>query len=252
MRPILRLVVRDLRATLDKSSLVLQLLLPLLFLFVAGASYASLVPPFEVDGRVIPYHQFLALGVILVSVFSGSLIAGLLFWVDRQRGMYEQILVGPFTKSQYAFSKIQSSMLASLGGAAIISLASFPILSGVSVSLPGLLTGLASIILSAVFFGAFALTVATLVRSESAANAAFNLALLVLMFLSTAFYPASAAPPGVRIGILLNPLTHAADLLRYGVLGLATPYLVWEGVALSLESIAMFLIAVVSFRRLRV
>jgi len=171
---------------------------------------------------------------------------------DAEPSMYEQILIGPFTKTHYAFSKIQSAMLASLGGAAVVTFASLAILSGVPASPPRLLIGLASIILSAVFFGAYALTVASLVKSENTANAALNLGLLVLMFCSTAYYPASATPPAVRAGILLDPLTHAPDVLRFGVFGLATPWLVWEGIALLFESLAMFLLAVESLRRLKV
>ncbi len=252
MHAILRLVVRDLRSTMDRSLLIIQLLLPLLFLFVAGFTYTALIPPFEVDGRTVPYQQFLAAGVILLSIMTGSLIAGALFWIDRRLGMYEQILMGPFTRSNYAFSKILSSMLAGLLGAIVISLAALPILLGINISAIGLLIGFAAVILGALFFGGFALSLSTLYKSEQTFNAMFNLLLLLFMFLSSAFYPVSAAPLALQGVLLVNPLTHAADLLRFGLFGMDSPYVLWEGVALAAEGTLVFFLSVLAFRRIKV
>lgn len=252
MHPILRLVIRDLKATLDKSLLIIQLLLPLLFLFVAGFTYTALIPPFEVNGRIVPYEQFLAAGVILLSILTGSLIAGALLWVDRRLGMYEQILMGPFTKSQYAFSKILSSMFAGLLGAVIITLFAVPVLVGISPTSLGVALGILAMILGALFFGGLGLTLSTMLRSEASFNAMLNLLILLFMFTSTAFYPASAAPPVLQGILLVNPLSHSADLLRFGLFGLETPFLVGESIALVAAGTAVFFLAVLAFRRIKV
>src|SRR5437867_5113463 len=136
---ILRLLIRDIRATVDKTFLVVQLVYPLLFLFVAGISYGGLIAPFVVNGRVVSYQQFLAAGVVLQTVMTGSLFAGLLLWLDRRLGMFEQILMGPFTKTQYAFSKILTSMVVGLGGALIIIFFAIPFFVGISASPTGVL-----------------------------------------------------------------------------------------------------------------
>src|SRR5215470_20453111 len=129
---ILRLIVRDVRATVDKTFLVVQLVYPLLFLFVGGLSYSGLIAPFQINGRTISYQQFLAAGVVMQTVMTGSLFAGLLLWLDRRLGMFEQILMGPFTKTQYAFSKILTSMIVGLGGALVIILLAIPFLEGIT------------------------------------------------------------------------------------------------------------------------
>src|SRR5712692_5858704 len=137
MFPIIRLFIRDVRATFERSLLVIQLVLPLLFLFVAGFSYTNLIAPFQVNGKSVSYQQFLAAGVILQTVMTGSLFAGLLLWLDRRLGMFEQILMGPFTKTQYAFSKILTSMVVGLGGALIIIFFAIPFFVGISASPTG-------------------------------------------------------------------------------------------------------------------
>ena len=223
MFPILRLLIRDVRATFDKSLLVLQLVLPLLYLFVAGFSYTNLIAPLQVNGRAISYQQFLAAGVVLQTVMTGSLFAGLLLWVDKRLAMFEQILMGPFTRSQYAFSKILSSMVIGLGGAVIIAGFAVPFFVGITPSLVGVLIGFAAVFLAALFFGSFAVALSSFLKSTESFNVAINLLFVVFTFVSSSFYPVSAAPPLLQGFLLFNPLTHADDLLRLGMYGLAPP-----------------------------
>ncbi|MFQ5762823.1 MAG: ABC transporter permease, partial [Candidatus Bathyarchaeia archaeon] len=116
----------------------------------------------------------------------------------------------------------------------------------------GVLLGFAAVVLGSVFFGAFAIIVSTLVKTEQAFSALFNLLFLLFMFLSSAFYPVTAAPPVLQSVLLLNPLTHAADLLRFGLFNLASPFVLWETIALPVESALVFALAVFAFRRIKV
>lgn len=252
MFPVFRLLIRDVRATFDKSLLVIQLVLPLLFLFVAGYSYTSLIAPFHVNGQTITYQQFLAAGIILQTVMTGSLFAGLLLWIDRRLGMFEQILMGPFTRSQYAFSKIFASMIVGLGGAVIIFAFAFPFLIGASPTAVGLLISVSSVVLAALFFGSFAMVLTSMLKSNEAFNTVINLLFVVFTFVSSTFYPVSSAPPVLQGILLFNPLSHADDLLRLGLYGLSSPTVLLEGVALVAETMVAFGLAVYTFRRIKV
>ena len=252
MFPIIRLLIRDVRATFDKGLLVIQLVLPLLFLFVAGFSYTNLIAPFQVNGKSVSYQQFLAAGVILQTVMTGSLFAGLLLWIDRRLGMFEQILMGPFTRSQYAFSKILSSMVVGLGGAVIIVAFAVPFFVGITPTIAGGLIAFAAVILAAIFFGSFAVVLSSLLKSNEAFNTVINLLFVVFTFVSSTFYPVSATPPILQGFLLFNPLTHADDLLRLGLYGLAPSLVVYEGVALVVEAAVAFGLAVFTFRRIKV
>ena len=252
MYPLFRLFIRDLRAGLDKSILIIQLLLPLLFLFVAGLSYTNLIAPFQVNGKTIPYQQFLAAGLIQQTVMTGSLFAGLLLFIDRRLSMFEQILMGPFTKAQYALSKILSSMAIGLGGAAILTIFALPFVIGITPTSTGVLIGLGAVILAAVFFGSFAIILSSLVKSQEAFNSLTNLLFVIITFVSSTFYPVTAAPPILQGLLLLNPLSHANDLLRLGLYNLNTATVLYEGIALVVESILAFSLAVFAFRRIKV
>jgi ABC-2 type transport system permease protein len=252
MFPIFRLLVRDVTATFDKSLVVIQLVLPLLFLFVAGYSYTNLIPPFHVNGVTINYQQFLAAGVILQTVMTGSLFAGLLLWIDRRLGMFEQILMGPFTRSQYAFSKILASMLVGLGGALIMLVFAAPFFLGFPLSLPGVLIALTSILLAALFFGSFAMVLTSMLKSNEAFNTVINLLFVVFTFVSSTFYPVESAPKVLQGLLLLNPLSYADDMLRLGLYGLSTGTISYEILALVSETTIAFGLAVYTFRRIKI
>jgi ABC-2 type transport system permease protein len=249
---IFRLLIRDIKATLDKGLLVIQLVLPLLFLFVAGFAYTNSISPFLVNGHTITYQQFLAAGIILQTVMTESLFAGLLLWIDKRLGMFEQILMGPFTKSQYAFSKILASMLVGLGGALIIMAFALPFFIGVALTSTGVLIALAAALLAAVFFGSFAIVLAIILKSNEAFNVVINLLFVIFTFVSSTFYPVSSAPAFLQGILLLNPLSHADDVLRYGLYGITSSTLPYETIALIAETLEAFALAVYSFRRIKV
>jgi len=247
-----RLVIRDIKATFDKTLIAFQFALPLLFLFVAGLAYTNLISPFSVNGRQISYQQFLAAGIILQTVMTGSLTAGLLLWIDRRMGMFEQILVWPFTRSQYALSKVVASTIVGIVGSMIVFVFALPFMIGITPSLTDIMIALGSILLAAIFFGSFAVAISTLLKSNEAFNVVINLLYVIFTFVSSTFYPISAAPSLLQEIMLFNPLSHADDLLRFGLYGLASPIVIYESVALITEAFGAFALAVYVFQRIKV
>ncbi|MDG6997035.1 MAG: hypothetical protein JRN52_14030, partial [Nitrososphaerota archaeon] len=63
---IFKLTIRNFRASLDREFLVIQLVLPLFFIFVAGFGYTLIVP--GVEG--VSYETFLATGAGAMTVMS--------------------------------------------------------------------------------------------------------------------------------------------------------------------------------------
>ena len=130
MNSVARLVIRDMRV-INRGLLVIQFLLPLFLLFVASFPLTALIAPFQVSGQSISYQRFIAAGLIAQTTMTGSLVGGTLLFTDRRHGMFEQIMVGPFSKSAYAASKIFSSMIIGLIGAALVTLFGLPFTYGV-------------------------------------------------------------------------------------------------------------------------
>ncbi|HVG36565.1 MAG TPA: ABC transporter permease, partial [Thermoplasmata archaeon] len=151
----LRLVYRNIRANLDRASLFFELIFPLFFIFVQGFGLNGIVPPFDVgNGRVISYSLFLAAGAVTLTVINGGTNAGTQLWFDRKNGMFEQILMSPFTRAQYILSIILATMILGLGASSLVFLIAFPIIgSSLSVTPFGGALIFLAIFLGTVFFG---------------------------------------------------------------------------------------------------
>jgi ABC-2 type transport system permease protein len=242
MNAIIRLVIRDL-LTFNRSLLIVQLVLPLFLLFVVGVAFNSLVQPFTLYNRTINYQQFLAVGLIGLTAMNGSLLSGTLLWTDRRHAMYEQILVGPFTKVEYATSKILSSTYLGLIGAVIIFALSLSFVGGVKLSISGLIITAVAVILDSLFFGSIAFIIASSVNSLELFEGLFNLLLVFLTFVSSLLYPLNMIPYLLRYLVLLNPLTYSIDMTRYGLLGLSSSDLTAEGLVLLVETAIAMLLA---------
>lgn len=134
----------------------------------------------------------------------------------------------------------------------MIAVVALPVMLGITPPLTSILIGLLAVVLSAAFFGAFAIVLSAIVKSQETFNALFSLLLLLFMFVSSAFYPVASAPPVVQVVILLNPISHASDLLRFSLLAIGSPYIFWETIALLLESFLAFTLAVLSFNRIKI
>ena len=219
---------------------------------MASFPLTALIAPFQVSGQSISYQRFIAAGLIAQTTMTGSLVGGTLLFTDRRHGMFEQILVGPFSKSAYAASKIFSSMIIGLIGAALETLFGLPFTYGVRLDSLGVAEAVGAILLGAMLFSGLSIILASLFKSLEAFEGTFNLLLILLTFVSSVLYPLASVPTALRDMMLLNPLTYDADIVRSGLLGLGSPYVWWEGAVLAAEGVAIFILALLAIRRVRV
>ncbi|MGH9876903.1 MAG: ABC transporter permease, partial [Nitrososphaerales archaeon] len=148
MDPVLRLVHRNLTATIDKPFLIWQIIFPLVYIFIAGYAYTAVISSVSLGEVNIDYPAFIASGMIGFNVMNSSLIAGTMIWTDRRNGMFEQILVGPFTRSQYIASNILTITMIAFISAGMIFAVSVPtVFVNAPISLPTLPYVILSIIL---------------------------------------------------------------------------------------------------------
>jgi ABC-2 type transport system permease protein len=254
MNSMLKLLIRDVRGSFLMSPLFLvsMLVSPLIYIFVLGFAFTGLIPNVVVGGKSMSYVLFLAPGIIVSQFLSGGIYSGASIWFDKRFGMFEQILVGPFTKTQYITSKILSVALQGLLMAFLVLLLASPLLSGLSVSSVGILYILAAWILGSLLFGSLSIIISISVKTDEVLNVVFNILMPPLLFLSSVFYEISVAPVPIRILALANPMTYAADMFRAGLLGLQSTYLGYEVLILAVESTVMFLFAIKRFKSLRI
>ncbi|HML04082.1 MAG TPA: ABC transporter permease [Candidatus Bathyarchaeia archaeon] len=255
MNKFVRLLYRDLKAGIwsTKSIMAMQLVSPVLYIFVAGFAYSSFIPSTMISGRTVSYVLFLAPGIIVMQIMFAASIAGAMLWIDKRLAMFPQILMGPFSRWQYILSKVVSIMLQGMLNAFLVFLIASPLLAGLSVSPLGVVCIVGSLVLGSLFFGSLTLAVSVFVKSNESFNAILNIMLSPIMFLSSVFYNLQNAqiPAAIRDISLANPLTYAADMLRAGLLNDYTPYLVLEIAVLAIESFSVFVIATIAFRRVK-
>lgn len=248
-----RLVYRNLRANLDRITVFFELVFPLFFIFAQGFGLGGIIQKFEVGGITLSYPQFLAAGAVTLTLINSGTNAGTQLWYDRKNGMFEQILMGPFTRSQYILSIILATLVLGLASSSLVFLIALPVL-GVSISVSPFGAGLIflAIFLGTMFFGAFAIAISVALRSSETFQIVSTFAFFVFLFISTVFYPAQYAPDVIRTASYLNPLTYTTDVFRAGLYGGFAPFNLLELGILVAETLAIFIIAAAAFRRIRV
>jgi len=254
MNSILKLLVRDIRGSFLMSPLFLASMLvsPLIYIFVLGFAFGGAISSVVAGGISMSYILFLTPGIIVSQFLTGGVYAGASIWFDKRFGMFEQILVGPFTKTQYITSKILSVALQGLAMAFLVLLLASPLLSGLSVSFLGILYIVAAWMFGSLLFGSLSIIVSTAVKTDEVLNVVFNIIMPPLLFLSSVFFPLENVPAFIRVLALANPLTYAADMFRAGMLGLQTSYLSYEVLLLVVESVSMFILAVKRFKGIKI
>ena len=77
--------------------------------------------------KALSYPAFLASGMIGFNIMNSTLISGIIIWNDRRHGMFEQIMSGPFTRSNYILSNITTIAIVGLVSAALIAAVGYPV-----------------------------------------------------------------------------------------------------------------------------
>jgi ABC-2 type transport system permease protein len=187
---------------------------PLLYLI--GLGY-GLGPTFAKAGNG-SYLQFLAPGVIAVTVlFSGAFSGIGLIW-DRQFGFLKETLVAPVPRLYVMIGR-------TLGGATVA------VIQGLLVFVLCLVMGFRPTTLAAVplFFVtmaliavvccAFGTAIGSRMQNMQAFPLIMNFVMMPLFFLSGALYPLQGLPKTLQVITSVNPLSYGVDGLRGALIG---------------------------------
>ena len=244
IHPIIRLVNRNLTISINPGFLIWQVIFPLIYIFVAGYAYTSLIEDVPFSNKNIDYPTFLASGMIGFNIMNSTLISGIIIWNDRRHGMFEQIMSGPFTRTDYILSNICTIGIVGLVSASLIALVGYPVFfDSVEFTVITIPMIIFAAIIGSILFGSIASIISTRLRSSEGFNVIINTVFLFLAFVSTAFYPASGSPEPLRTAFYLNPLTYLVDVIRAGIFGNITEFVIIEmGILVAIASL-LFIIA---------
>ena len=197
------------RYTRSRAQIVASLGQPLLYLLALGF---GLGPVFQKAGYG-SYLQFVAPGVIGMSVLFTSIFSGIgLLW-DRQFGFLKETLVAPVPRLHIMIGR-------TLGGATIA------IIQGLLVIVICLVVGFRSTHLSTVplaimfmvlislVFAALGTIIGSRLQNMQGFQLIMNFLVMPIYFLSGALYPLNNLPTGLMIATRIDPLTYGIDGLR--------------------------------------
>ena len=204
------------RYTRSRAQIVASLGQPMLYLLVLGF---GLGPVFQRAGNG-NYFQFVAPGVISMSVLFSSIFSGLgLLW-DRQFGFLKETLVAPVPRIQIMIGR-------TLGGCTVA------VIQGLLVTAISVIAGfrpanylsipiaLGFMLLIALVFAAVGVAIGSGLQDMQGFQLIMNFLVMPIFFLSGAMFPLADQKLPLRIATGIDPLTYGIDGLRSALLGVS-------------------------------
>jgi ABC-type multidrug transport system permease subunit len=225
-----------------------DLFYPLGYLLVFGVGLTHALD-FAVPGMPVDYNSFFLAGVLAMASFGIASNTAWSFFMDRDNGIFYEMLTYPMTRSQYLLGKVLFNVLVAVAQAAItIGLAAW--LLNVPVRPQGLpLVAVAVVVGTAAWFFFYAIF-ALRIRRNDAFNTITSIFYFVFLFASSMFYPLEPLPAVFRQVALANPITWHVDVLRFSTIGIGDARTVaLEGAAFLAFTGVSFAVAVAALRR---
>lgn len=193
----------------SRSRIIGSLGQPLLFLLAFGFGFGSI---FQKAGSG-NYIQFLAPGIILMSVLFTAVFSGIEVIWDRQFGFLKETMVAPVPRFQIMLGR-------TLGGATVASIQGLVVffltlLVGFRPhNISALPAGLFFIFLIAFLFTSMGTAIASVLEDMQGFQLIMNFLIMPIFFLSGALFPLSQLPKVMEVITKLDPLTYGVDALR--------------------------------------
>jgi ABC-2 type transport system permease protein len=197
------------RYSRSRARMIGSLAQPVLFLVALGFGFG---PIYQKAGEG-NYIQFIAPGIIAMSIIFTAMFAGIEVIYDRQFGFLKETLVAPVPRWTIMLGR-------TFGGATVATI------QGIVVFFIALLVGfrpenvltaplaIVYMILMATFFTAFGTAIASRMEDMQAFPLIINFLIMPLFFLSGALFPLGGLPPAIQTITYINPLSYGVDGIR--------------------------------------
>jgi ABC-2 type transport system permease protein len=242
MRVVYILWLREVKKYLrSRTQMVASLGSPIMYLGVLGF---GLGPVFQRAGEG-SYLQFMAPGVIGMTVLFSSMFSGIALLWDRQFGFLKETLVAPVPRLWIMAGR-------TLGGATVATV------QGLLIFLVSLVAGfrpsnffalplaLLVIVLTAVVFAALGTAIGSTLKDMQGFQLVMNFLVMPIFFLSGALYPLANLPKPLAVLTRIDPLTYGVDGVRGALIGVTHFGVSWDVAALA--AVAVLLLAFGAWR----
>ena len=189
---------------------------PLLYLLILGF---GLGPVFQSAGRG-SYLQFVAPGVVGMTILFSSIFSGVgLLW-DRQFGFLKETLVAPVPRLHIMVGRtLGGATVAVIQGTLVMTIC---VLAGFRpvhwVALP---VAFAFMLLIAIVFGALGTAIGSVLKDMQGFQLIMNFLVMPIFFLSGALFPLANLPAPLHFLTSADPLSYGIDGVRGSLLGVS-------------------------------
>jgi len=233
----------------NKSRLLSSLAMPFFFLAFLGMGFNSLGITGLPEG--VSYIDFLAPGIMAMTLLFGSMFAGVSILWDRQFGFLKEIMVAPVDRTSIVIGRIFAGMTTGILQAFFI--LGVSILMGVSITGPvGLLASVGFIFLIAIAFVGLGISVASKIEDMHGFQMIMNFIVMPTFLLSGALFPIDQLPAWLAGLSFLDPLTYGVDGLRGLIIGTSQLPVIVDFAILGCFCLAMIALATYLFRKTEV
>jgi ABC-2 type transport system permease protein len=231
----------------SRAQIVASLGQPLLYLVALGF---GLGPVFQKAGQG-SYLQFVAPGVIGMSLLFSSIFSGIGLMFDRQFGFLKETLVAPVPRLHIMVGR-------TLGGATV------SMVQGLLVLMVCLVAGfrpvhasavplaLLFMALIAIVFASLGTAIGSMLQNMQGFQLIMNFLVMPIFFLSGALFPLTNLPAGLAVATRIDPLTYGIDGLRGAFLGLSHFGVATDLAVLGGVSIVFLVLGARAFSRIQI
>lgn len=211
---------------------------PALYLFALGFGMGAV---FKEAGRG-NYIQFVAPGIIAMTVLFSSIFSGIALLWDRQFGILKETLVAPVPRIYIMLGRTSGSATVALLQGLLVALVC--LIAGFRPVQPALLPAAVLFVgLIGLVFAALGAAIGSTLKDMQAFQMVMNFVVMPLFFLSGALYPLDHLPHALAILTRLDPLSYGVDgmravLLQQSHFGVMTDALVLVALAVVLLCVA--------------
>jgi len=215
---------------------------PLIYLMIFGVAMERAMG-FTVPGITVDYNAFFLAGVLGMASFAIASNTAWSFFMDRDNGIFYEMLSYPMTRGQYLLGKVLFNV-----GIALLQTAVTILLGALFLGIPLRAAGfpwlLAAVIVGTTGWFFFYAIFALIIRRNDAFNTVTSIFYFVFLFASSMFYPLEPLPWLLRVTGYANPITWQVDILRYATIGLGDlRTIVFEAAGFIIFSVICFGIA---------
>jgi ABC-2 type transport system permease protein len=166
------------------------------------------------------YVQFVAPGVIAMTVLFSSVFSGIGLLFDRQFGFLKETLVAPVPRFQVMFGRtLGASTVAVIQGTLVMVvcfMAGFRVVKWAEFPLAFVFMGMI-----ACLFAALGTAIGSMLENMQGFQLIMNFLVMPIFFLSGALYPLKNLPKGLSVITSINPLAYGVDGLRGTLIGVS-------------------------------